>query len=304
MLFMTVHHRPSGEGDARSLEPLYAEFTAGKRREKIAGVRGVGACSGVGGEMKQHSLSRWLILAPMPCLWLVLGSSCRRAEATRAANSAADPVAGLQSVAVAPPAAESPPAPVSRRIATVDMQQLFAQYHRTETTRKEIDVERVRIGSEMSQRQTALKELSAEVEKLRTELSDPTLSETRQRGLYESWQAKRQDVIALERELQEFARRRDRALQEKMVQRMKTILEEIRRKVEREGRRRDYELVLDRSGLSASQVPVVLYAKDATDLTADLLGTLNDDSDDDDDNDGGAVKDGVIADQTVAPEPR
>jgi Skp family chaperone for outer membrane proteins len=59
---------------------------------------------------------------------------------------------------------------------------------------------------------------------------------------------------------------------------MKGILEEIRKLVEEQAKTDDYDYVFDKSGLSTSQVPFLLYTKDATDITADLLKDLNKDA--------------------------
>jgi Skp family chaperone for outer membrane proteins len=87
-----------------------------------------------------------------------------------------------------------------------------------------------------------------------------------------------QEGIALDRERREFLQRRNQALNEKMVQRMKGILEEIRKLVEEQAKTDDYDYVFDKSGLSTSQVPFLLYTKDATDITAGLLKDLNKDA--------------------------
>jgi len=63
-----------------------------------------------------------------------------------------------------------------------------------------------------------------------------------------------------------------------MVQRMKGILEEIRKLVEEKAKVDNYDYVFDKSGLSTSQVPFLLYTKDATDITAGLLKDLNKDA--------------------------
>ena len=63
-----------------------------------------------------------------------------------------------------------------------------------------------------------------------------------------------------------------------MVQRMRGILEEIRKLVEEQAKAEDYDYVFDKSGLSTSQVPFLLYTKDATDITAGLLKNLNKDA--------------------------
>jgi Skp family chaperone for outer membrane proteins len=63
-----------------------------------------------------------------------------------------------------------------------------------------------------------------------------------------------------------------------MLQRMKGILEEIRKLVEEQAKVGNYDYVFDKSGLSTSQVPFLLYTKDATDITAGLLKDLNKDA--------------------------
>jgi Skp family chaperone for outer membrane proteins len=59
---------------------------------------------------------------------------------------------------------------------------------------------------------------------------------------------------------------------------MKGILEEIRKLVEEQAKTDNYDYVFDKSGLSTSQVPFLLYTKDATDITAGLLKDLNKDA--------------------------
>ena len=59
---------------------------------------------------------------------------------------------------------------------------------------------------------------------------------------------------------------------------MKSILEDIRKLVEERSKADNYDLVLDKSGTSTSQVPVVLYSKDSMDITASLLKVLNKDA--------------------------
>ncbi len=132
------------------------------------------------------------------------------------------------------------------KIATVDMQELFKQYYRTNEAQKQID--------------------------------DPSVNESKRQTLFRDWQTQKEEGVALDRERREFLQRRNAALNEKMVQRMKGILEEIRKLVEEQAKQDNYDYVFDKSGLSASQVPFLLYTKDATDITAGLLKSLNKDA--------------------------
>lgn len=164
------------------------------------------------------------------------------------------------------------------KIATVDMQELFKQYYRTNEAQKQINVERARIQKDNNERLARIRELENSLGNLRKQLDDPAINDSRKQQLFKDWQMQQQEGIALDRERREFLQRRNQALNEKMVQRMKGILEEIRKLVEEQAKTDDYDYVFDKSGLSTSQVPFLLYTKDATDITAGLLKDLNKDA--------------------------
>jgi outer membrane protein len=163
-------------------------------------------------------------------------------------------------------------------IATVDMQELFKQYYRTNEAQKQINVERARIQKDNNERLARIRDLEENLANLRKQLEDPAINESKKQTLYKEWQMQQQEGIALDRERREFLQRRNQALNEKMVQRMKGILEEIRKLVEEQAKVDNYDYVFDKSGLSTSQVPFLLYTKDATDITAGLLKDLNKDA--------------------------
>ncbi len=163
-------------------------------------------------------------------------------------------------------------------IATVDMQELFKQYYRTNEAQKQINVERARINKDNNERLARIRELEATLASLRKQLEDPSLADSKKQTLFKDWQTQQQEGIALDRERREFLQRRNQALNEKMVQRMKGILEEIRKIVEEKAKKDNFDYVFDKSGLSTSQVPFLLYTKDATDITAGILKDLNKDA--------------------------
>jgi outer membrane protein len=163
-------------------------------------------------------------------------------------------------------------------IATVDMQELFKQYYRTNEAQKQINVERARIQKDNNERLQLIRDLEEDLGNLRKQIEDPSIADSKKQTLFKDWQMKQQEGIALDRERREFLQRRNTALNEKMVQRMKGILEEIRKLVEEQAKVDNYDYVFDKSGLSTSQVPFLLYTKDATDITAGLLKNLNKDA--------------------------
>ena len=164
------------------------------------------------------------------------------------------------------------------KIATVDMQQLFKEYHRTNEAQKEINVERAKIQKDNNERLDRIRQLDTELQNMRKQFEDPSIADSKKQQVFNEWNVKQQEGIALDRERREFLQRRNQGLNEKMVQRMKGILEEIRKLVEEKAKAEDFDYVFDKSGLSTSQVPFFLYTKDATDITAVLLKELNKDA--------------------------
>ena len=71
------------------------------------------------------------------------------------------------------------PAAPQLRIATVDMQELFKQYHRTNEAQKQINVERARIQKDNNERLARIRDLEEKLGKLRKELEDPAVNESK-----------------------------------------------------------------------------------------------------------------------------
>lgn len=164
------------------------------------------------------------------------------------------------------------------KIATVDMQALFKDYYRTNEEQKSINVERAHIQKDNNERLTRIREIDDELQKLRKQLNDASIADQKKQTLLNEFKVKSEEGQGLDRERREFLQRRNQALNEKLVQRMRSILEEIRKIVEEQAKTDDYDYVFDKSGLSTSQVPFLLYTKDATDITAGLLTKLNADA--------------------------
>jgi len=161
------------------------------------------------------------------------------------------------------------------KIATVDMQSLFKDYYRTNEEQKTINVERAHIQKDNNERLTRIREIDDELQTLRKHLNDPSISAQKKQSLLNDFKAKSEEGQGLDRQRREFLQRRNKALNEKLVLRMRSILDEIRKIVEDQAKIDDFDYVFDKSGLSTSQVPFLLYTKDATDITAGLLVTLN-----------------------------
>ncbi|MFK7911025.1 MAG: OmpH family outer membrane protein [Akkermansiaceae bacterium] len=164
------------------------------------------------------------------------------------------------------------------KVATVDMQKLFKEYHRTTEEQQKFSEEFARIQKENNERLSGIRKLEEELQVLKKKIEDPTLSDSVKRDKSKEFQLKLDEAKAMDRERREFLGRRTRALELKKQASMQGILEEIRKRIVDHSKKEDFDFVLDKSGLSANQVPFLLYTKDATDITAVLLTELNKDA--------------------------
>lgn len=163
------------------------------------------------------------------------------------------------------------------KIATVDMQELFKQYFRTNEAQKQTNLEAARIQKENNERMAKIRDIETSLGNLSKQLDDPTISDQKKQALYKDRMQQQQEGIALERERREFVDRRKQMLREKTDQIFMGLLAEIRKLVEEHARAEDFDYVFDKSGMGL-KVPVLLYHKDATDITASLLKDLNKDA--------------------------
>ncbi|MBT8044002.1 MAG: OmpH family outer membrane protein [Verrucomicrobiae bacterium] len=164
------------------------------------------------------------------------------------------------------------------KIATVDMQKLFKDYHRTTEEQQKFSEEFARIQKENNERLAGIRTLEEQLQALKKKIEDPTLADNVKREKSREFQLKLDEAKAMDRERREFLGRRTRALELKKQASMQGILEEIRKRIVDHSKGEDFDFVLDKSGLSANQVPFLLYTKDATDITAALLTELNKDA--------------------------
>ncbi|MGC4017396.1 MAG: OmpH family outer membrane protein [Luteolibacter sp.] len=167
----------------------------------------------------------------------------------------------------------------SQKIATVDLQVLFKAYHRTAVEQRGLSMEQARIQKDDKERLANIRELKESFEKILKQLDDPSISDSKKQSLLREGQAKQQEGIALERERNDFIQRKSHALEERRLQRMRLVLTEIQKIVETEAKEEDYDYIFDRSGLGmGTGMPIMLYCKDSTDITALILKNLNKDA--------------------------
>ncbi|MDA7881586.1 OmpH family outer membrane protein [Akkermansiaceae bacterium] len=164
------------------------------------------------------------------------------------------------------------------KIATVNMERLFNEYHKTTEVQRDINIERARIQKDNNLRLKDIRDIDDSLQKIREQLKDEEIGEKKKQDLIQEANDLSQDGIHKERERSEFLERRNRALSEKMSKQMRSILVKIQRTVSERAKAGNYDYIFDQSGNSNQGIPFVLHARDTTDLTGSLLEEINKDA--------------------------
>lgn len=113
------------------------------------------------------------------------------------------------------------------KVATVDVQKLFADYYKTHEAQAEVDKAAQTVQETNNTRAETIKKMEADFNDMVKRLQDPMLNEKDKKELEQKAQIKRQEVIALEQERRGFVERQLKSLQEQMKVRSAKIMGEI-----------------------------------------------------------------------------
>jgi len=161
------------------------------------------------------------------------------------------------------------------KVGIVDMKRVFQEYFKTKDAEKKVNEDKSKAKKELDDRSTKYRDLISKWNESQKLLQDKLVNEELKQQKAKEAQEIAQEAKALEREIDEFRRRREAQLQEQVMRMRKGLLEDIRQRVEEKAKRDNYDLVFDKSGVSPSGVPFLLHSKDAVDFSTEVLAELN-----------------------------
>lgn len=163
------------------------------------------------------------------------------------------------------------------KIGVVDVAKAFSEYYKTKEANTLLQENANKAKEELNERLAAQKKLIDDAESLNKQASDPVLSEQGRQKKGAELKGKVNELRSLEKDIQEFRQRRSDQLQQENMQQRKELYDEILKVITDKSRADGYDLVFDRSGVSASLMPFLLFAKDGvtTDFTPELIVELN-----------------------------
>lgn len=174
--------------------------------------------------------------------------------------------------------ATAPLAKAEVKIGILDMNGIFTQYHRTKDAEAKLNDARAAAKTELDTRLETLKKSMDEINKLNADFEKPELSKDAKEKAARARDEKVVEARNLDREIAEFRGTRERQLQEQFIRMRKDLIDDIMKIVTEKVKAGGYDLVLDKSGMSMGQVPVVLYSKEGMDFSKEIIEILNKDA--------------------------
>src|SRR5207245_1385560 len=161
------------------------------------------------------------------------------------------------------------------KIGTVDMQRAFKEYSKTKDAEAKINDAKNAAKKEYDDRAESYKKALDEINNLNKQLDAPALSADAKTQKAKERDDKISNIKNMEREISEFRQTRERQLQEQAMRMREGIVKEITDIVMDKVKTNHMDLVFDRSGMSLNGVPVLMYSRDNTDFTTDIMSVLN-----------------------------
>lgn len=161
------------------------------------------------------------------------------------------------------------------KVGIVDMNKVFGAYYKTEDAKKRIDEAQSVASKELQDMVDLFKKNADTINKLNEDLNKPELSKEAKEKKAKERDEKFDEYKRQEKEIAEFRNRRLKDLSEQAARMRGGIVEEITKLINERVKSNQYDLVLDKSGLSSNMVPLVLFSKDSADFSEDLIKALN-----------------------------
>ena len=161
------------------------------------------------------------------------------------------------------------------KVGTVDMNRAFKEYNKTKDAETKINDAKNAAKKEFDDRAESYKKALDDINKLNQQLEAPALSADAKTAKAKERDEKITNIKNMEREINEFRQTRERQLQEQALRMREGIVKEITDIVMERVKAQNLDLVFDKSGMSLNGVPLVLYSRENTEFTNEIVAALN-----------------------------
>jgi len=161
------------------------------------------------------------------------------------------------------------------KIGTVDMNRIFTEYTKTNEAKAKYTASGEAIEKDLNERGADLKKKMDEINQLTTAIEKSDLPKKELDAKKKECEEKIEKARTLDRELVEYRSAKQKKLQDEFMGMRQGIIDDIMKVINEQTKIRGFDMVLDKSGLSAGAVPVVLVARPDLDISNEVLAILN-----------------------------
>ena len=161
------------------------------------------------------------------------------------------------------------------KFGTVDMNRVFSEYYKTKDAQAKYADAEAAANKDLNERVDVLKKSMQDISQINADLEKPELTKEAKDAKLKDRENKVAAARSLDREITEYRSAKQKTLQDQFLRMRKDIVDDIMKTVNDLVKAKAYDIVFDKSGLSAGAVPVVLYSRDDLDFSQDVITALN-----------------------------
>ena len=161
------------------------------------------------------------------------------------------------------------------KFGTIDMNRVFSEYYKTKDAQDKYSAAEKAANDDLNGRVETLKASMKDISQLNTDIQKPDLAKDDADAKKKDLQTKVAAARALDKEIADYRTSKQKGLQDQFLRMRKDIVDDIMKTVNDLVKAKGYDIVFDKSGLSAGAVPVVLYSRDDLDFSQDVITALN-----------------------------
>jgi len=160
-------------------------------------------------------------------------------------------------------------------IAVVDMEKIFKGYYKTKINSAKFKKQAATYKKYADNLANSQLKLEDEFKTLRDASQNIAFSETERENKRLAARDKYRQLQAKQRELQQYDREKSTQLKENYDKMRKELLTEIRKSIAQYAKKQNYVLILDASGKTMNEIPLIIYYQTSMNITEIILKNIN-----------------------------
>ena len=161
------------------------------------------------------------------------------------------------------------------KIAVLDMEKVFKGYYKTKINSAKFKKQAATFKEYADNLANSQLKLEDEFKSLRDASQNIAFTETERESKRLAARDKYRQLQSKQNELQQYDREKSAQLKEQYDQMRKDLLTEIRKNVARYAKENSYGVVLDASGKTINEIPLLIYYKTEMDITDIIIKRIN-----------------------------